>query len=799
MVMVNNIIHKKENFSSNNRRRQNKLKLNSIIFKMMIPLLTITSLLVSIAFFAVHTYLHKVVQDITIDLRIHHIEEISTLKIESILLEMKRAAVEIISSKDLQKFILSKDALEGKISQSIKQKLSDIKNLHKLDTIYIAHVESRNYFNEDGFIQAVNPSKKESGWFVRTLQSKKDFLISAESNSAGKPYIYLDEIVESKDEPVALAGVGMDISNIFEIVLEDFHKKCVNVIILNDENLIYASSNNSDLLNRSLHESGLSKEKIDAIENARQSNKKLVQYMVERQLRNLLFIPIKELKWAIVVDFSKNNFLQSTGGVDDKNIVGGVILLFLLLVIGGLTFLYLVSRPLKKISIAVNNFDYSFNFELKNCKKMCCEFDTICMAFKKSYTILQRTIEKHNYKEKLLKNIIDSADDFILYKDTKSMYLGGNSAFESLNSRKLEEIIGKTDKELYPAEVASYHIKTDRRAIEEKKTIIVEERFQKEDGSIVVLQVKKSPIYDSEGSVKGVVAVARDMTHINEMEQALLSLNLTLENRVEKKTQELQAANEKLEGHITDLERVNYKLRKAKTEALQAAQARSNFLTSMSHELRTPLNAIINFSDQVIEDFDEMLEDKELQEDTKIFMQRVLVNSRHLLNLINDLLEFTKAEAGKIDYKIEQCDLNLIIKTAYNNTYSLLNGTDVIFNLNLHEMPLIAEVDSRRFLQILLNLLSNAIKFTQKGEIELRSFEEKDHTVVEVKDSGKGIPQDKQSIIFEPFMQVSNTDNGTGLGLGLVKRMCDDMGIKISFSSIEGEGTSFRLAVNKSL
>ena len=314
-----------------------------------------------------------------------------------------------------------------------------------------------------------------------------------------------------------------------------------------------------------------------------------------------------------------------------------------------------------------------------------------------------------------------------------------------------------------------------------------------------MLQVKKSPIYDSEGSVKGIVAVARDMTHIKEMEQALLSLNLTLENRVEKKTQELQAANEKLEGHITDLERVNYKLRKAKTEALQAAQARSNFLTSMSHELRTPLNAIINFSDQVIEDFDEMLEDKELQEDTKMFMQRVLVNSRHLLNLINDLLEFTKAEAGKIDYKIEECDLNAIIKMAYNNTYSLLNGTDVKFNLNLHEMPLIAEVDSRRFLQILLNLLSNAIKFTQKGVIELRSFEEKDHRVVEVKDSGKGIPQDKQSIIFEPFMQVSYSDNGTGLGLGLVKRMCDDMGIGISFSSIEGEGTIFSLVLNKSL
>ncbi|DAB30381.1 MAG TPA: hypothetical protein CFH84_04360, partial [Sulfurimonas sp. UBA12504] len=353
--------------------------------------------------------------------------------------------------------------------------------------------------------------------------------------------------------------------------------------------------------------------------------------------------------------------------------------------------------------------------------------------------------------------------------------------------------------ELYPAEIASYHVQTDKQAVEQKRTILVEERFQRDNGEFVILQVKKSPFYDKEGNVKGLVIVARDMTMIKGMEQALLTLNTTLEKRVEEKTLKLQMTNEILEKHITELEIVNSKLYKAKIEALQAAQARSNFITGISHELRTPLNAIINFTDQVIEDFDEMLEDKELQEDTKKFMQRVLVNSRHLLNLINDLLEFTKAEAGKIDYKIEEYDLNIIARMAYNNTYSLLNGTDVKFNLKLYETPLMGIVDSRRFLQVLLNLLSNAIKFTQKGVIELRTFEENNYMIVEVEDSGKGIPQDKQGIIFEPFMQVNSTDNGTGLGLGLVKRMCDDMDIKISFSSIEGEGTVFRLTLKKNI
>ncbi|MDD2358420.1 MAG: CHASE domain-containing protein [Thiovulaceae bacterium] len=274
-------------------------------------------------------------------------------------------------------------------------------------------------------------------------------------------------------------------------------------------------------------------------------------------------------------------------------------------------------------------------------------------------------------------------------------------------------------------------------------------------------------------------------------------LNTTLEKRVKEKTQELQHSNEILEKHVGSLNVLNTQLTKAKEEALQAAQARSNFISSISHELRTPLNAIINFTDQTIEDFDDMLKDKELQNDTKVFLQRVIVNSRHLLQLINDLLEFTKVEAGKMDYKIEEVDINETLQMAYNNTYSLLNGTEVKFNLELHKTPLIALVDSRRLLQVILNLLSNAIKFTQKGKIELRSYIKDGLIMIEVEDTGKGIPVNKQKMVFEPFMQVDNTDNGTGLGLGLAKRMCDDMGIKILLISIDGSGTIFRLMLKK--
>lgn len=150
-----------------------------------------------------------------------------------------------------------------------------------------------------------------------------------------------------------------------------------------------------------------------------------------------------------------------------------------------------------------------------------------------------------------------------------------------------------------------------------------------------------------------------------------------------------------------------------------------------------------------------------------------------------------------MDYKLEKKNINESLAVAYNNTCSLLNGTNVEFNLTLYQEPLIGLVDSRRFLQVLLNLLSNAIKFTDKGLIELRSFEEDNFIVVEIKDTGKGIPFEKYNVIFEPFMQVNSTDNGTGLGLGLAKKMCDDMGIEISFTSVEGSGTVFRLMIKK--
>ncbi len=287
----------------------------------------------------------------------------------------------------------------------------------------------------------------------------------------------------------------------------------------------------------------------------------------------------------------------------------------------------------------------------------------------------------------------------------------------------------------------------------------------------------------------------RTLADYRQSEEALRHLNATLEIRVDEKTKALQQSTRDLEAYVTKLESTNDALQKAKEKAMQAAQARSNFISTVSHELRTPLNAIINFTDQIQEDFDDILNDPDLQEEAKEFLSRIMNNSRHLLQLINDLLDFTKAEAGKMTYDMKPLSVEKVINQAYENFHSMLSGTEIDYVKEVApELPLIY-ADARRLLQVLLNFLSNAVKFTKSGQIMIRAYRSADMVVVEVEDSGRGIPKDKQESVFDPFTQVDVLDSGTGLGLGLVRHMCRQMQIRVELDSQVGRGSIFRLHI----
>ena len=272
----------------------------------------------------------------------------------------------------------------------------------------------------------------------------------------------------------------------------------------------------------------------------------------------------------------------------------------------------------------------------------------------------------------------------------------------------------------------------------------------------------------------------------------LAYLNDNLEKEVARKTRAVQE-------NMLALQKANHALLEAKNRAIMASEARTNFISSVSHELRTPLNSIINFTDMVLEDFDVMLENEMLREENRDFLGRVLKNSRHLLALINDILEYTKAESGKITFEMDRFNIIPLVQNAFANCRGLLSDSPVDYHLEIDPTPLFVTLDKRRFFQILLNLISNAIKFTQNGFVIVRCFERDGEVFLEVADSGRGIPEEKLETIFQPFEQVTLDDAGTGLGLVIVKKLCESMQIKLDVASEFGKGTTFTLTMKKAV
>lgn len=244
----------------------------------------------------------------------------------------------------------------------------------------------------------------------------------------------------------------------------------------------------------------------------------------------------------------------------------------------------------------------------------------------------------------------------------------------------------------------------------------------------------------------------------------------------------------------------NEVLKKANEQLKEVDKHKTEFLASMSHELRTPLNAIINFSDQVIEDWDELKEDDEWNHDAKDMMERILKSSRHLLSLINDLLDLAKIEAGMMHLELVENDLGSIITDTVANIKSLADSKGISIEWAIQpDLPRVA-CDERKIMQAILNLLSNAIKFTDVGVIHVNLFRKDGYSeglVFEVKDSGIGMPPEALKYIFDRFRQVDGSDakryQGTGLGLNLVKEIVEMHGGSIEVESEAGKGSCFRI------
>jgi PAS domain S-box-containing protein len=300
----------------------------------------------------------------------------------------------------------------------------------------------------------------------------------------------------------------------------------------------------------------------------------------------------------------------------------------------------------------------------------------------------------------------------------------------------------------------------------------MEKRYLHPDGTIVWINMAIAPVHVEDKLHPRHLAMIEDITESKRIKLELEQYRLHLEELVAARTSELVTARDAAEA---------------------ANRAKSTFLASMSHELRTPLNAILGFSNL-------MRRDAQLLPDQRDHLDIINRSGEHLLTLINDVLEITKIEAGKIQLNNAPFDLGALVRDVTDLMEPRANQKGLSLRLDQSSsFPRYINGDEAHLRQILINLLGNAVKFTHQGGVTLRLATKPNttaHLIIEIEDSGIGLSAADQQRLFQPFVQLGKQpgDNqGTGLGLSITRQFVQLMGGSITVESTPGKGSLFRV------
>jgi PAS domain S-box-containing protein len=393
---------------------------------------------------------------------------------------------------------------------------------------------------------------------------------------------------------------------------------------------------------------------------------------------------------------------------------------------------------------------------------------------------LQEINEKVNFinaelqkSEALKKALLNNLPHMAWMKDLNGMYLSVNESFTRSLNLSPHEVTGKTDKDLYEESIAAGYKQEDDEVMEKRR-----EHFYYEKTGSLWFETYKAPIFNESGEIIGVSGISLEITERKQAEE------------------EIRAYSKKLKEQNEILRIINDELVRAKEKAEESDKLKSSFLANMSHEIRTPMNAILGFAN--------LLKNKSFPDERKLaFIDIINSKSKQLLQIITDIIDISKIEAGQISIFNKSFPVNAMIKELYlsfdnlrkqdhkpfsiNYSVGLPDGEDSIFS------------DKIRIEQILSNFLSNAYKFTDTGKIEVGYRIENASILFFVRDTGIGIAPGEQKVIFDRFRQVesshSRSYSGTGLGLAISKGLAGRMNGHISVKSETGKGSVFYLTL----
>ena len=357
--------------------------------------------------------------------------------------------------------------------------------------------------------------------------------------------------------------------------------------------------------------------------------------------------------------------------------------------------------------------------------------------------------------------IVESSDDAITSADLDGIVTSWNKGAEQMFGYTAEEMVGHSGSVLVP-EGDTTDSNTRIAAVVEMGEGRFEVTRRRKDGALIDIAVTMSAVRNNEGEVVGVAAIAQDITDRRRLEQER-----------EEFTRELEVRNERL---------------------LELDRLKDEFVALVSHELRTPLTSIRGYLELVLDG-----EAGEVTDEQRQFLGVVERNANRLLELVGDLLFLAQIEAGKLSLEVGAVDLAAVAAESVETARPLAEDKEITLTLATSPLPLLAG-DRARLAQLLDNLVSNAIKFTPEGgRVDVRASSSRGNAILEVRDTGMGIPAEEQEHVFERFFRTTRATEqaiqGTGLGLAISKAIVHAHGGRITLASSDGEGATFRVTI----